>query len=103
MALVRLGVGCFRIADPDTFEIVNFNRQYGADVSTIDAPSASDGGEALAVNPQLELEIFSEAINADNAARFLDGVDVLLDGIDFFAFDARASPLSRGRAAPSGA
>ncbi len=25
----------FRIADPDTFEVANFNRQYGADTETV--------------------------------------------------------------------
>ena len=30
ITLARLGVGRFNIADPDTFEVANFNRQYGA-------------------------------------------------------------------------
>ena len=30
----RLGIGAFNIADFDTFDIVNFNRQAGALVST---------------------------------------------------------------------
>lgn len=35
VTLARLGIGRFTIADPDTFELANFNRQYGAMVSTI--------------------------------------------------------------------
>ncbi len=31
MTLARLGIGKFTIADPDTFELANFNRQYGAE------------------------------------------------------------------------
>ena len=35
LTLARLGVGKFSIADFDVFDIVNFNRQVGALVSTI--------------------------------------------------------------------
>ena len=31
----RLGIGKFTIADPDVFEVANFNRQYGATVSNL--------------------------------------------------------------------
>src|SRR5207248_4307002 len=33
--LARLGIGAFHIADPDTFELANFNRQYGANTQTL--------------------------------------------------------------------
>src|SRR4029079_3041809 len=35
MTLVRFGVGMFTSADPDRFELVNFNRQVGATLSSI--------------------------------------------------------------------
>ena len=90
MTLARLGIGAFRIADPDTFEVGNFNRQYGADVETIDLGKAKVMAEkAQAVNPNLDLDVFSEPINEDNVSEFLEDVDVLVDGIDFFSFDAR--------------
>ena len=38
LTLVRLGIGRFRIADFDTFDIVNFNRQAGATMDTIGRP-----------------------------------------------------------------
>ena len=34
LTLTRLGVGRFHIADLDTFELANFNRQAGAMLST---------------------------------------------------------------------
>ena len=37
LTLARLGVGAFSIADFDTFDVVNFNRQAGAMVSTTPA------------------------------------------------------------------
>lgn len=90
MTLARLGIGAFRIADPDTFEVANFNRQYGADVKTIGLGKVKVMAQKTrAVNPELDLEVFSEPINQDNVGVFLENVDVLVDAIDFFAFDAR--------------
>ena len=34
LTLARLGIGAFHIADFDTFDIANFNRQVGATMST---------------------------------------------------------------------
>src|SRR5437762_11146275 len=34
-ALARTGIGAFTLADPDTFELVNFNRQLGAFMHTL--------------------------------------------------------------------
>ena len=90
MTLVRLGIGAFRIADADTFEVVNFNRQYGADVDTLGRIKAEVMAErALGVNPELKIDVFPELINTRNIDRFLEGANALLDGIDFFSFDTR--------------
>jgi molybdopterin/thiamine biosynthesis adenylyltransferase len=45
--------------------------------------------EALAINPDLEIGRFREPIGPSNIDAFLDGVDVVVDGIDFFAINAR--------------
>lgn len=90
LTLTRLGIGSFRIADPDTFEVANFNRQCGADMRTIGHGKVDVMAEkALAVNPELDLDVFPQQIDAENVNRFLEGVDVLLDGVDFFSFDTR--------------
>lgn len=90
LTLARLGVSQFHIADFDTFDIVNFNRQVGATMSTLGQPKA----EVLArmakeINPEIEIRIFSEGVNGGNLAEFLTGVDLYVDALDFFAFDAR--------------
>ena len=41
------------------------------------------------VNPDIEIRLFREGVSADNLDAFLAGVDVFVDGLDFFAFDAR--------------
>jgi molybdopterin/thiamine biosynthesis adenylyltransferase len=90
ITLARLGIGGFSIADPDRFDVVNFNRQYGANCRTLGRPKAEVmAEEARAINPGLRLRVLPEAITPENVGRLLDGVDVLVDGIDFFEIEAR--------------
>jgi molybdopterin/thiamine biosynthesis adenylyltransferase len=90
MTLARLGVGGFRIADPDRFDLPNFNRQYGASTRTLGRGKAEVmAEEARAINPELDLRVLPEAVTPENVDGLLDGVQVLLDGIDFFALEAR--------------
>jgi len=90
MTLARMGVGNFTIADPDIFEVANFNRQYGATLSTLGVNKAEVIAEAaLDVNPELGLKVFPAAIDETNIDRFLAGADVFVDGLDFFAIEAR--------------
>lgn len=88
--LVRLGIGSFHIADFDSFQLQNFNRQVGAGLSTIDRPKVEVMAEqALDINPELKLGVFATGVTSASMGEFLDGVDVYVDGLDFFAFDAR--------------
>ena len=90
LSLSRLGVGRFRIADYDNFDIANFNRQAGAMVSTLGRPKAAVLAEMAAdINPELQIEAFPDGVHAGNVDRFLSGADLYVDGLDFFAFDAR--------------
>ena len=90
LTLCRLGMGKFHLADFDTFDLVNFNRQAGAAVSTL-GQSKLDvmTRQALEINPELEIEGFSQGVTSENLDAFLDGVDLYVDGLDFFAFEAR--------------
>jgi molybdopterin/thiamine biosynthesis adenylyltransferase len=90
LTLARLGVGRFRIADYDNFDIANMNRQAGASVSALGRPKAVVLAElARDINPDLEIDVWNRAVEPANVAEFLDGVDIYVDGLDFFAFDAR--------------
>ena len=90
MTLARLGVGKFNIADFDTFDQVNFNRQAGANMRTLGLAKANVMAEqARDINPELDIRIFPEGVNEQNLKDFLSGVDIYIDGLDFFAFDAR--------------
>jgi len=90
LTLARLGIGAFHIADFDTFDIANLNRQVGANMSTMGQAKVDVLARmARDINPQLDIKIFPAGINRDNLAEFLDGVDLYIDGLDFFAFDMR--------------
>lgn len=90
ITLTRLGIGAFNIADFDDFGLANFNRQAGASMSTLGRPKIEVmAHQALDINPDLHLRQFREGINKSNLDEFLEGVDLYMDGLDFFAFDAR--------------
>lgn len=94
ITLIRLGLTRFRIADFDNFDLVNFNRQVGATLSAVNRPK-TEVMVALAkdINPEVDIQVF-EAVNKENLPQFLDGVDVYLDALDFFAFEARADTFA---------
>jgi molybdopterin/thiamine biosynthesis adenylyltransferase len=90
LTLARMGIGRFTLADPDSFDIVNFNRQIGALVSTLGRPKINVLTEMVRdINPEIQLRAFPAGIQSDTLDKFLSGVDVYVDGLDFFAFEAR--------------
>lgn len=90
LTLARLGIGRFAIADFDVFDIVNFNRQVGATISSLHQPKIDVLAEMVRdINPDVELKLFPDGVQDACLEAFLDGVDVYVDGLDFFAFSAR--------------
>ncbi len=90
LTLARLGVGRFHISDFDTFELANFNRQAGASVSHLGRPKVEVLREmALDINPELEIRTFPAGVTRNNLSDFFTGVDLYIDSLDFFAFEAR--------------
>jgi len=98
IALARLGIGAFTIADLDTFDLPNMNRQAGAFASTMGRPKAETLAEmARDVNPELRIKVFSGGVTPENLDDFLDGADLFVDGIDFFAIDIKRRAFARCR------
>ncbi len=88
--LVRMGFEKFHVSDPDTYERTNVNRQRLAKESTIgirkdDALIA----EARDINPDVRIESFRDGVNEANVARFLDGIDYVVDVVDVFALSEK--------------
>lgn len=96
LTLVRLGIGSFHIADFDRFALANFNRQAGATMASLDRPKIDVLAEmALAIDPDLAIERFSMGVTADGIDAFLRGVDLYVDGLDYFAIDIRRRVFAR--------
>lgn len=98
ITLVRLGVSRFHLADPDVFELKNFNRQYGANLTTLGQPKTNVMlAQALNINPEIQSKVFADGITPENVEEFLDGVDVFIDGLDIYAIDVREVVFSKCR------
>jgi len=90
LTLARMGVGNFRLADFDQFDVHNFNRQAGAFVSTLGRPKSDVIAEMVAgINPTAKIQLFRAGISSSNVLEFLSDSDIYVDGLDFFALQAR--------------
>lgn len=96
LTLARLGIGNFHIADFDRFALANFNRQAGATMASIDQPKIDVlAAMALDVNPELTIVRFPLGVTEDGIDDFLRGVDLYVDGLDYFALDIRRKVFAR--------
>lgn len=90
LALARLGIGSFTLADLDQFELANMNRQVGATMQTLGRPKLDTMVEMLAaINPCAEARQFPEGVTEANIAAFLEGAIAAVDGLDFFNMEVR--------------
>jgi molybdopterin/thiamine biosynthesis adenylyltransferase len=86
MNLVRMGFEKFHIADPDTFERTNINRQRLAKETTIGRrKDECVAEEARAINPDVQIKIFPTGVKPENVDKFLEGIDWVVDVVDVFA------------------
>jgi molybdopterin/thiamine biosynthesis adenylyltransferase len=98
LALARMGVGRFSLADPDTFELANFNRQNGATVSNLGRAKSEVARETiLDINPEARIRL-TGALSTTSVAEFLDGADVVIDSLDFYCFAERKLLYREARA-----
>jgi molybdopterin/thiamine biosynthesis adenylyltransferase len=98
--LARLGIGRFRIADADTFSLPNFNRQVGATIQSLGRNKAEVTAQMIrSINPEANVEIMEGNITRQNVHYFLHNVDLVLDGLDFFAMPVRRCLFDAARRA----
>ena len=96
LTLARLGIGAFTLAEFDTFDLANFNRQAGATMDSIGRPKLDTMAEmARAINPELDLRLLADGVKNDTIDTFLDDADLFIDGFDFFALDIRRRVFAR--------
>ena len=109
LALARAGVGNFIVADIDSFEVSNLNRQVFAFTDTVGRHKAEASAEAIArINPEAKVEVLRADWMAE-IGRITRQVSVIINGTDDLAaslclyrtartaglpvIDAYASPL----------
>jgi molybdopterin/thiamine biosynthesis adenylyltransferase len=96
ITLARLGIAGFNIADFDIFEVANFNRQYGATMSSVGRAKVEVMRErVLDVNPEAGIKVFEAGVTDENAGDFLDDVDLFVDALDIYALDIRRTIFAR--------
>lgn len=94
--LTRLGVRRFHLADFDRFERVNLHRQFCATVDVLGQPKADVVAASIrAIDPGAELRMFPDGVTLENLDAFLDGVDLVLDGLEFFQVRIRRALFNR--------
>lgn len=85
--LARMGIGKLVLADPDTFDVSNINRQCAATHLTVGKSKVAALSEhLLSINPALEIVAYPEGVGEHNVDEFVRGADYVIDGIDYFAF-----------------
>lgn len=96
LTLARLGIGNFNISDFDEYEIHNFNRQFGATLSTVGQGKMETMAKMVVdINPEAGVKTFDSGIDENNVDEFLDEVDLYVDSLDFFALSARKLVFQR--------
>jgi molybdopterin/thiamine biosynthesis adenylyltransferase len=83
LTMVQLGFQHFTIADPDIFELSNFNRQMGADMTSLGKKKVYHIRKlVLAVNPWAEVRVLPEGVTTDNINSFLENAHILIEAMD---------------------
>lgn len=81
--LAVAGIGKIRIVDSDKVELSNLNRQILHWDKDIDRPKAEVAGEKLREwNRSIEVEAINEDITEETIEKFVDGCDLIVDGMD---------------------
>jgi molybdopterin/thiamine biosynthesis adenylyltransferase len=87
--MVRLGVGHIKIADPDTIDYSNINRQVIANRRTVGMKKAeASAAELRTIAEDFELVVYDDGITKENAEEFAGDLDIIIDEIDVFPLQA---------------
>ncbi|NHK28363.1 HesA/MoeB/ThiF family protein [Parvularcula flava] len=86
--LAAAGVGHIRLCDDDGVALSNLQRQILFTTDDIGKPKATMAAERLqAINPDCTVEAIEARLTTNNAKELLDGIDLVIEGVD--NFDAR--------------
>ena len=89
MGLLRLGVGELRIADLESFDISNLNRQWAANKSTIGKSKAFETAHMLRnIATDTTISVYPMGITNEMLPEFVSGCDIIIDEIEFWELSA---------------
>ncbi|MCD6263452.1 HesA/MoeB/ThiF family protein [Candidatus Bathyarchaeota archaeon] len=84
--LAAIGVGYLRLVDRDLVELSNLHRQHLYDMDHLGYPKVEVAAEKLRrLNSEVEVEPLPLSVNPSNAREVVEGVDVVVDGLDRMA------------------
>jgi len=96
--LVRIGIGSLKIADPEEFAYSDLNRQQGSVYTTVGSKKVEVIQQALkSINPYVSIDAFPDGLTENNLENFLEGVSLVIDGLDFFCLSIKKSLLDACR------
>jgi molybdopterin/thiamine biosynthesis adenylyltransferase len=81
--LAAAGIGTLRIADHDTIELSNLNRQvlhWEEDIGGRKADSAA--AKLRKLNPEIKIEVIADTITANNAQKLVGDAELIVDAMD---------------------
>jgi molybdopterin/thiamine biosynthesis adenylyltransferase len=84
--LAAAGIGTIGIADADTVDLSNLQRQiahHTADIGTAKVLSAKE--KMVAMNPDIRVNTYETWVNAENIMEIIKEYDFVIDGTDNFA------------------
>lgn len=100
--LGRLGIKKIKLADPDSFDVSNINRQIGASPANLKRNKAEVVAELVhEVTPDIDIDVFLDGIQPQNAEEFVEGCDYILDQMDFYEIKNRYALHRASRKSPT--
>ncbi|MBC98039.1 MAG: hypothetical protein CME63_09835 [Halobacteriovoraceae bacterium] len=87
--LARLGVGSLSLADADTIDLSNINRQVIANLSTLGKRKIDASiHEIKNIDPEIQIKEFADGVTKENVYEFIKDCDFIVDEIDVFPVEA---------------
>lgn len=81
--LLRVGVGCITVIDPDSFEESNKNRQLYAISESMGKSKVVEARErAMQINPDVKFEFWMSKLRTSTAATAVKAKDLVIDALD---------------------
>ena len=85
MYLAAAGVGTLGIVDFDVVDFSNLQRQILHGTPDVGRPKLASAKDKLhALNPEIDIETYDAALSSENALKFFEPYDVIVDGTDNF-------------------